>query len=123
VVQTRSAHHAVLQNAVKLDYENFAHEELKFREELNYPPFSRLIEIQISGKKKSDVDKQTAALEEGIRQLSDKFPMGVVGPIPVKNAQKWLLKIKPEHFDDSLRDLRAIVAAAPRFFYVDVNPT
>jgi primosomal protein N' (replication factor Y) len=123
VLQTRSAQHAVLQNIAKLDYENFAHDELKFRDELNYPPFSRLIEIQISGKKKSDIDKQTAALEEGIKKLSDQFPMGVVGPIPVKGAQKWLLKIQPAHFEDSLDVLRAVVSAAPRFFYVDVDPT
>lgn len=49
LVQTFAADHYSLRYALAHDYLGFAQEELRLRQELNYPPFSHLVEIMVSG--------------------------------------------------------------------------
>jgi len=49
ILQTWQPDHYAIQFALTQNYTKFAEDELKFRQELSYPPFSRLLRILIEG--------------------------------------------------------------------------
>jgi primosomal protein N' (replication factor Y) (superfamily II helicase) len=79
VVQTYSPDHYVIKAAVNHDYEAFYRHEIGLRRELNYPPFSKLISLLITGQDERQTKKVAGELGELLGQrLGDK----VMGPIP-----------------------------------------
>lgn len=58
-IQTNSPDHFAVKCAAEFDYEKFFKEEIKNREALSYPPFSKLINIIIHGKDEKTVRKIT----------------------------------------------------------------
>ena len=45
ILQTYNPSHFTIESALKVDYDGFCREELKSRESLQYPPFTRLLKI------------------------------------------------------------------------------
>lgn len=81
IIQTfEPEHHAVI-CAANHDYKSFYNQELAFRRELNYPPFSFLANITASSRTESAADKiiadAFAALEEIVGNT-----MEILGPAP-----------------------------------------
>ncbi|GAM09210.1 primosomal protein N' [Geobacter sp. OR-1] len=63
-VQTMSPDHYAINSAIAHDCHGFCTEELKFRDELDYPPFSHLAIVEVSGNNEAAVEsaaKKTAA--------------------------------------------------------------
>ena len=67
VVQTYNSNNQVIKLASKLDLVNYYDECLKERSELNYPPYSWLVRLEIRGRIKKDV-------ETSIEKLNNKIP-------------------------------------------------
>ena len=78
-IQTFSPDHYAVQAAIKHDYESFYNQEIVFRRELNYPPFSRFANLICA-----DVMEPKAALraETLAAALQNSLPEGVeiIGP-------------------------------------------
>lgn len=100
-IQTRQADNAAIQFAKEHDHRAFAREEMGFRKELNYPPFSRLIQFVLKGKEEADVSKAAVELREVIEQLLPEYDL--LGPSA--SAISWMnrnyfweltLKIDPQ---------------------------
>lgn len=53
IIQTYNPDHPAIQTGSRLEFEKMASHELKFRKQLNYPPFTRLALIQTSSSKKA----------------------------------------------------------------------
>ncbi len=68
-IQTRQADNPAIMFAKKHDHAEFAISEQKFRKELNYPPYSRLIKFVIKGKDEHKVIQSVKNLEYVIQQL------------------------------------------------------
>ena len=66
VIQTFNPHHYSIRASQQQTFPQFYEEEIKFRRELNYPPFSRLINFKMEGNSKS----KTAAFAEDIGKLA-----------------------------------------------------
>ncbi len=49
IVQTFTPHHPAVQAARRMDYEGFCDQEIEFRRELSYPPFTHLVCITMRG--------------------------------------------------------------------------
>lgn len=103
VVQARHVTHPAIVSSLKMDMFSFAEQELKFREELCYPPFSHLIRLSASGQKNRPGDK---IMEQVVAMVNEKFPgIGILGPHVArqKRAGKslWqiLLKVPSSQFD------------------------
>lgn len=91
IIQTYNPEHYAIQAAARHDYEMFYQEEIKFREELNYPPFTKLIAITISGKEKEKAEGEAKRLS---KDLTGDFQ--VLGPIEAANAKvrgEWRFSI------------------------------
>jgi len=66
IVQTYTPHHPAVQAARRGDFEGFCDQELAFRKELGYPPYSHLTCITLRGKNEAEVQ---AAAEKLFQSL------------------------------------------------------
>ena len=101
VIQTFSPEHYSIQHAVHHDFIGFYEDEIRFREELGYPPFSRLVVIRISGPHSRAVERKSSRVAaEGRRIVSKgKAQVQVLGPTPallarLKNRYRWQVLLR-----------------------------
>ena len=100
-IQTRQPENAAIQFAKKHDHEGFAKEEMGFRKPLNYPPFSRLINFVLKGRKEFEVSGAAHKLKSVLNRVVPD--LDVLGPSA--SAIGWMnknfyweltLKIEPD---------------------------
>lgn len=78
MIQTCQPEHHSLQSLVKLDYEAFCQKEIEIREELDYPPITKIIKIDFIGKIRKNVKKNTNNFLDYINDsgLNSKYNLG-----------------------------------------------
>ncbi|TAK56668.1 MAG: primosomal protein N', partial [Bacteroidetes bacterium] len=103
VIQTSHPQHECLRHVLLHDFKSFYEEELKQREELHYPPFSRLMLIEFKGKH----EDLTMNVADAFRAILKKYghTFIVLGPSPaaiqkIKNYYRWQLIIKALKSED-----------------------
>jgi primosomal protein N' (replication factor Y) len=123
IVQTHHPEHYALAAITHQDRATFYRNELKFRAELAYPPFSRLVRIVIRGGEGTARD-----LAERIRQ--ELAPPGaaaptVYGPTALRPAARWQLMVKGDRELPArlLTLLRPLPMRRGSTAEVDVDPT
>lgn len=79
IIQTHNPEHYSLRYVKDHDYQGFYNEEIKYRKELCYPPFCRLVRIIISEKDKKRIDRTVEVIKEVIK---GPCPVEVLGPVP-----------------------------------------
>jgi len=84
IIQTYAPQHYAIQAAAKHDYESFYQQEIKYRQELDYPPFSRLIGLIINAKSE---EKAAKFSEEISHFLKRRLASQVFGPAPAAIAK------------------------------------
>ncbi|MDD5383229.1 MAG: primosomal protein N', partial [Candidatus Margulisbacteria bacterium] len=108
IIQTYNPEHYAIRAAAQHDYEEFYKQEIEFRKELNYPPFSRLISLLISG---ADEKKVAKVSEDLGKFLNKRLKTAVLGPaaaaIPRLRGQ-WRYRILLK--GDDLGQLRRAIA-------------
>ncbi|HDY88291.1 MAG TPA: primosomal protein N' [bacterium] len=87
IMQTYNPDNYAVKTASKQDYESFAEMELKAREELNFPPFSRLLLIEMSSEDLRSLNKLSKDISD---YLSENAPKGteVLGPVEAPIARR-----------------------------------
>jgi primosomal protein N' (replication factor Y) (superfamily II helicase) len=100
IIQTYSPQHPVI-NAVKNhDYLTFVNAELTQREELNYPPYGRLILLLITGFEEENVQKTAEKIADFcIEKVGENWQ--ILGPSPasimrIANRYRWQILLKSE---------------------------
>jgi primosomal protein N' (replication factor Y) len=111
VIQTYSPEHYSIQLAKEHDYESFYKQEIEYREEASYPPFSKLINIIVKGEKEEEVSKVANHLGTIMdQQVKEKeVDVDVLGPIPaplvkLRGKYRWQIILK----SDNLIDMRRV---------------
>ena len=107
VVQTYSPGHYSIEAAKTHDYEGFYKQEIEVRKEFGYPPFTRLINIIVSGEERREVVEGAREMYNGLceRNKSLKGKQYVVyGPSQamhskIKNKYRWQIIIKAPDLD------------------------
>ncbi|MEQ9619638.1 MAG: primosomal protein N' [Deltaproteobacteria bacterium] len=102
IVQTYNPDHPSITFAVKQDSKGFLEEEIKLREELDYPPFSRLVNIRFTGRLEKDTGDVAKKSAEIARKLLSKLKPGaleVLGPSPcpvskIRNRYRFQMLLK-----------------------------
>lgn len=96
IIQTFNPDHYSIQMARDQDFAKFYREELRFRKDLGYPPFSRLINIRTEATSQKRATKAAEEMGEWGRRLLRKEPYGgrieVLGPSPAP-----LVKLKGKY--------------------------
>ncbi len=102
ILQTYNPEHFIIAAAIRQDYAAFYEKEIQFREKLKYPPFSRLIQIKLSGK---DAEKTRChALKLGelcrsLKKIQAWHPVEILGPIEsylprIARYYRWQILLK-----------------------------
>ena len=104
VLQTFNPDHPLFQFAKNHDYEGFSYLELKTREKLLYPPFSKLILLHVMSLKEEKARRQAVQLGEKLRSYSSgRFR--ILGPSPaplfkIRNQYRFQILIKAKSYSD-----------------------
>ncbi|MDD5455106.1 MAG: primosomal protein N' [Candidatus Ratteibacteria bacterium] len=104
LVQTHYPEHYSIDSATHYDFEKFYENELSFRKQLNYPPFSQLVSLTIKGPSENNVRKDAIILanmlNSYISQTKQNFELTGPGPCPVdkiRNKYRWRIIIKSKN--------------------------
>ena len=85
IFQTYNSDNSFLINAKEQNYENFYEKESSLRQELDYPPFSKMIRVILSSKNEYRAQKASAEIElhlsDYIKKLSLDEAIEVLGPV------------------------------------------
>ncbi len=87
IVQTYRPDDYSVQAAAEQDYEAFYHQEIAARRELNYPPFSRLVNLVVSGDEEREVAHRAEMLAEALTAAGAGRGVEVLGPAPAPIAR------------------------------------
>jgi primosomal protein N' (replication factor Y) len=127
--QTRHPDHYAVRAAQALDYLSFAEEELRFRQEMDYPPFVRMAQLLLRGK---DAGKVERAADDLMRWMeAPPLPPGTtcLGPAPAFHALRggktqWHVVVKGTDagLAEALRRLREYKPCSGVTLAVDVDP-
>lgn len=103
-IQTYSPHHHAIQFAARHAYPNFYEEEIESRKKLNYPPFTRIINVMFRGKTEQHVYLQALEfrklLEEEVSEVIE-----LMGPAPLpfyrlRGQFRWHVMLKSKTIDE-----------------------
>ncbi len=112
-VQTRTPEHWAIACAAHHDVDGFVERELKDREELGYPPFSRLVLVRLDG----ELEPATVAAAQVLANVALDTPevkagrVEVKGPTPapiprIRGRFRWRILLRGER-----KELRAVAIA------------
>jgi primosomal protein N' (replication factor Y) len=88
IVQTFTPFHTAIQAARRLDYEAFCDQELEFRRELLYPPFSRLVCVTLRSESEAKASFHASTLWRRLRaRLPETVRLSEPSPAPLARAK------------------------------------
>jgi primosomal protein N' (replication factor Y) len=88
IVQTFTPFHTAIQAARRLDYVGFCDQELAFRKDLGYPPFTHLICVGVRGPEEAAVAAGAGAFAEAYKaRLPAQALMAGPSPAPLARAK------------------------------------
>lgn len=101
-IQTYSPEHYSIVYAKNNDYKNFYDQEIMFRQQMNYPPFSNIFCILMSGPDKNLLDEKISLLKKIMLHCDKKKQFHILGPAPaiiskIKNNYRQKILIKHEN--------------------------
>ncbi len=135
IVQTHYPDHYSINSAVNYDFEKFYENELSFRKELNYPPFSQLVSLTVKGTSENKVRKDTIILANMITTYlsTQTKTIELIGPGPcpldkIRNKFRWRIIIKSKNrknLEKLMQNIRGYWAKIPHkneTLSVDLDP-
>jgi len=107
IMQTYAPEHFSISSARYQDFVQFYNQEITFRKGLSYPPFSKIIQLKISGKDINKTKKQAQEIgnffhELRTRGVNNSKPLQILGPIEsaiykLSNRFRWQILLKSSH--------------------------
>lgn len=129
IIQTSNPDHYALQAVLERNYDSFAQNELSYRLESGYPPFTRVVHAVVRARTETGAE---SAAEQFVRWLesADPRPEGnVLGPAPAFHRIKagwaqWqaLIKAPPSAMDCWIRLARGYAPPTGTTLHLDVDP-
>jgi primosomal protein N' (replication factor Y) len=107
IIQTFNPDHYAISTATAHDYQLFFEKEKELREQLGYPPFSRLTCLRLDGNNKEKTAEAAHDLSLKIRAILSKWPkrgkeIQVLGPAEapisrIKGKYRWQILVKSKN--------------------------
>ena len=103
ILQTSQPDHYALAHVKDHNFKSFYEEEIAYRKALKYPPFSRIIAVELKGPKEHTVEM--IAQELGEKLSASLKHASILGPAPaqlskIKNEYRWQIVIKADKEKD-----------------------
>ena len=109
ILQTYNPEHFSITAATEQNFMKFYDQEIAFRKAFNYPPFSRMIQLKISGVNREKVHQKATAIGEqcaGLQKKKKRYNqwIDILGPIEAPLARiarryRWQIMIKSQSTD------------------------
>lgn len=113
IVQTYSPHHPAIQAARQLNYVGFCEQDLEFRRELHYPPFSHLVMVGFKGKQEEQVAKVAehfyATLERVLPESVMPSPPMAAPLARAKGVYRYQIMLRCKHAIRMIKPLRYVL--------------
>jgi len=139
ILQTYNPDHFSIMAAKDQDVHSFYTQEMSFRKALNYPPFSRMIQLKISGKDKLETAEQASRLGDLCRALKTANPslyssVEIMGPIEasltkIAKRYRWQILLKGMRVKALHKFIGQLLSRNPTLFnhyrvrvVIDVDP-
>ena len=100
IMQTFNPDHFTIKAARNQDYLEFFNQETPFRKALMYPPFSRMIQLKISGKNADKTREHARLAADLLERFNTREPQAqILGPIEaaiqkISSRYRWQILIK-----------------------------
>lgn len=132
ILQTYNPENYSIIYAAENNYKNFYEEEIIIRKLREYPPFSKILCINLSSENEENLIKCIQNLADKIRiknYESDKIEL--LGPCPcgvskIKNLHRWQIILKGQFDDDYAMDIKNLVYEQINYknirIGIDINP-
>ncbi len=134
IIQTFVPDHYSFQFATTHDYEGFFASEMEFRRALNYPPFSRLVQLRFEGPKLQEVEEKARSVGVNLRKYQQDAKgveqIEILGPAPapiekLRNRYRWQILLKGKkgpHLFKLANQARSLNPRGSVRLVVDVDP-
>lgn len=124
ILQTYDPEHYAIQAAAGHDYPAFYRAELALRKELGYPPFRRLVKLEIRNSSEAKAQKEAERLADLLSARIQDLGLrrtDLIGPVPaffrrVRAEYRWMIVIRAPD------PLKLLPQELPRGWIVDVDP-
>lgn len=127
VIQTFNPDHPIINMAARQDYYSFYEYELNMRRLLNYPPYTHLLRIVLSGEVESEVQSASNSLVEFIEDIVDAIEdeIFIIGPAAcpiskVRNRFRYQVIVKYPNLD-LLRSVATHIMARETYRNVKID--
>ena len=117
IMQTFNPDHFTIEASRNQDYLEFFTQEIAFRKALMYPPFSRMIQLKISGKNPDKTRDHAMLAAKMLEQFNAREPRAqIMGPIEaaiqrISSRFRWQILIKGESAATLCRMVQALIQA------------
>jgi primosomal protein N' (replication factor Y) len=110
VLQTFDPEHQVIQSAAKHDVNGFYEYELEQRKRLGYPPFTRLVRLEVRDQDQASAEKEARKVA-GKLSVNSKQLAAVIGPVPCFFAKiggyyRWQIVLRGSNPQELLHDVK-----------------
>jgi primosomal protein N' (replication factor Y) len=134
VIQTYSPDHYSVGCSVKNEYNEFYNKEISIREDMNYPPFTRLLCINFSSKNENFLVKNVQDIGIKLKEyMKNMNNMAILGPCPcpiskIKEMFRWQIIIKGAFSQEVALAIRNFITEETKDIYnelrvsMDINP-
>lgn len=134
VLQTYLPENYALSALSSGEYDSFYKQEIVLRRELDYPPFCRLINIQVSGKDNAKVERAAQRISRLISQADHRRILSILGPAAapffrIKGRFRWHIVLKvsdaaliSEFLREQFRQINWLRSEDDIRLIVDVDP-
>jgi primosomal protein N' (replication factor Y) len=110
VLQTFDPANRVIQSAARHDVNGFYEYELEQRKRLGYPPFSRLVRLELRGRDSTSTEKEARRVAEKL-STTNYQPSTVIGPVPcffskVAGFYRWQIVLRESNPSELLSGIK-----------------
>lgn len=127
VLQTFMPEHYVIETATRQDYRAFFEQEVSFRKEFGYPPFSKIAQLEFRHLKENESRKQAERASKLLAHILKPGSTEVhyLGPSPasiyrIANQYRWQILLKSEKSSSLNAVIKTLRKDGVRF--IDVDP-
>ncbi|OFI07667.1 primosomal protein N' [Clostridium acetireducens DSM 10703] len=134
IVQTYNPDNFSIKYAVNNDYKKFFNEEIVIRKNMNYPPFSKILLINMSSKNEEILIKNIQNVGIYLRNIIENYDkINMLGPCPceiskIKNYYRWQIILKGDVKEDFAMNIKNTIYKLIKNVYndirvsIDINP-
>ena len=133
MVQTYNPKHPSILYATQHDFRGFAEEELRFRHEFSYPPYTRLVRLLLTAPSPMEAEQAANRVFDALSRVRISPAVELMGPAPavlskVQNRYRWNITLKSTQAKPLHTLIDSLLSALDRILpkrvtlQVDVDP-